>query len=116
MQESGEGRTLCLHGQSAQTLDLWEKPNVLSMALVRREDLTVATAAIQAAEDWDVPQALQRFYSITLGKLLKMIIDFGSLSFLKPISNNLGSDFQRHLATAIFTDRDWYQGLGTSAI
>lgn len=46
MQESGEVRTLCLCGQSAQTLDLREKPNVLSMALVRREDLTVATAAI----------------------------------------------------------------------
>lgn len=53
-----------------------------------------------------MPQALQRFYSITLGKLLKMIIDFGSLSFLKPSLNNLGSDFQRHLATAIFIDRD----------
>lgn len=111
---SGEVRSPCLCVQRALTLDLWEKHYTLSMALVRRESVTAATAAIWAAGDWDILLALPRFCSITSGKLLKTVIDFRSLGFWMPSSNNLGSDFQRCLATGVFTDHDWYLGLGTS--
>lgn len=81
MQGSGEVRSLCLCVQSALTLDLVEKLDTLSMAFLRREDVIVPTAGVQAAGDWDTALALPGFCSITSGKLLKTVIDFGSLSF-----------------------------------
>lgn len=116
MQGSGEVRCLCLCVQSALTLGLVDKLDTLSMAFLRREDATVATAAIQAAGSWDTLLALPGFCSITSGKLLRPVIDFGFLGFWMPSSSNLGSDFQRCFGTSVLIDPDWYLGLGTSGI
>lgn len=100
----------------ALTLALVDKLETLSMAFLRREDVTVATAAIRAAENWDSFLALPGFCSITSGKFLKTVISFGSLGFWMPSSNNLGSDFHRCFGTAVLIDPDWFLGLGTSGI